>query len=269
MISFETRPATPISVVPAQAQRVVSDGRRSVQELGQGHQGKRPRWPSGRRNDYVQFVEPNHAGDSGPLCGVGLLAGNDLLASLLWAGATQAQEAVPAAADDTAPPLVTGGLSNSGDMRLTADKSTVLTTSRPYKRVSVGPAGHRRRQQHRPQSHPGHRQETRLHPTDRLGRAGPLAAASTCIVSTDLQPLHEQLPAHVPRRARSRSLPSNNAVVLGGRVPSLSVAEQAAAVASPYVRQGPQLPGSRRRPTGHAPGRASPRSPARPPQRWA
>ncbi|MGH7177388.1 MAG: type II and III secretion system protein family protein [Tepidisphaeraceae bacterium] len=149
--------------------------------------------------------------------------------------ATTAQEARNQPAPTRSAAIVAEGLDSTGKLSLMVNKGAVLTTKVAYKRVSVGapdiadvnPIG------------PGNilvtgkkAGNTQLIIWDDSDRSQIVDIQ----VAFDLDQLREQLKQMFPH-AKIEVNSLNGALALRGRVPSLEVAEQAVAVASPYSQR--------------------------------
>jgi pilus assembly protein CpaC len=129
-------------------------------------------------------------------------------------------------------PLVTTGLETNGNLRLMVNKSVTLTTSRPYKRVSVG--------------QPDIADVSTIGPTRILVNGK--KAGSTQVIVWDEQDNSQMIDVLVQanmsalRELYARLLPSSKidivdndgTVALTGRVPNLQAAEQAQQLAAGY-----------------------------------
>jgi pilus assembly protein CpaC len=143
----------------------------------------------------------------------------------------------PAEASNPTTAPVTGsmigdGLAHDGAIRLTVNKSTVVTTTRPYKQVSIG--------------QPEIADVNMIGPNNILITAKKAGTTQLIIwddqnqsqvadinVSLDLGALQTQLSSMFPNtKIEVQSL--NGAVALRGRVPDLQTAEQATSAAAPF-----------------------------------
>jgi pilus assembly protein CpaC len=129
-------------------------------------------------------------------------------------------------------PMIGDGLANDGSIRLTVNKSTVVTTTRPYKQVSVG--------------QPEIADVNTIGPNNILITAKKAGSTQLIIwddqnqsqvadiqVTLDLGALQSQLNSMFPgTKIEVQSL--NGAVALKGRVPDLQTAEQASSAAAPF-----------------------------------
>ncbi len=128
--------------------------------------------------------------------------------------------------------LVTEGAGSTGTLKMTVNKTTVISTKTPYKRISVGnpeiadvnPIG--------PASilvtakKPG---STQLIIWDDADRSQVL----DILVNFDLASLNEQLRLMFPG-SKIEAIDANGAIALRGHVPSLEVSQQAMTIAGPY-----------------------------------
>lgn len=127
--------------------------------------------------------------------------------------------------------LITESL-NQGELKLMVNKSVVLKTTRPYKRVSA--------------AQPEIADVTPISPTSLLLTAKKAGDTQLVVwddadhsqmidvaVEFDLGGLQKQLKTMFPE-AKIEAVHANGAIVLRGRVSNLNVAEQAAQVAAPY-----------------------------------
>jgi pilus assembly protein CpaC len=128
--------------------------------------------------------------------------------------------------------LIVGGVDQAGQLSLTVNRTAVLTTAAPYKRVSVGNPDVVDFNAIAPTSilvtakKPG---VTQLIVWDEAERSQSI----DLVVMMDLRGIQEQLRAAFPD-ARIEIIEANGVIVLRGRAPSLAVAEQAAQIAAPY-----------------------------------
>jgi pilus assembly protein CpaC len=137
-----------------------------------------------------------------------------------------------ASAANTGQPIVVGGLGESGDIKLLVNKSVVLTTSRPYKRLSVG--------------------QPDIFEANAIGQNKILVTAKKpgstqlilwddqdnsqmvdVLVQSDLRALREMYPVLFPS-AKIDVMNNEGTIALTGHVPSLETAEQAATLAQSY-----------------------------------
>lgn len=164
--------------------------------------------------------------------------------ALMFGAATNATIAVaqqspaPTAAAPTARSnanIVSDGLNSSGGLRLTVNKSAVLTTKVPYKTASIG--------------NPAIADINLIGPGNVLVTAKAAGTTQLIIwdqsehsqvvditVEVDLDGLQGQLKAMFPNTTIEVAQ-LNGAIALKGRVPSIEVATQATAVASPYSQK--------------------------------
>lgn len=126
-----------------------------------------------------------------------------------------------------------GKIVNDADtIRLTVNKSKVVSTTRPYKRVSIG--------------QPDVAEVTPVNPTSVLltaRKAGSTqlilwddadrAQVMEVVVAYDTQALNDQLRSTFPG-SQVEAVAGNGAIVLRGHVPNLTVADQATQLAGPY-----------------------------------
>jgi pilus assembly protein CpaC len=146
----------------------------------------------------------------------------------------QQRPAAPTTAPASTPPnrLVADGLGNDGKVRLMVNKTTMLTTTQPYKQVSVGNADVA--------------DVTMLSPTNILITAKKPGSTQMMIwddanrtqvadivIGMDLESLQGELNAAFPGY-KITATSMNGAVRLSGVVPDLKSAEQAANMAQPY-----------------------------------
>jgi pilus assembly protein CpaC len=147
--------------------------------------------------------------------------------------ATQPAAQVSAQADEKR--LVESGIGANGKLELTLNKTAVISTRTPYKRVSVG--------------QPEIADVNPIAPTSLLVTAKKAGTTQLIIwddsersqvvdisVMHDLAQLEDQLKEMFPDSKISVE-GANGSVVLRGRVPSLQVAEQVAELAAPYVTE--------------------------------
>ena len=131
-----------------------------------------------------------------------------------------------------APSIIAKGLTANGDIALMVNKSTVLSTRVPYKRVSIG--------------QPDIADVNLVGPSEILLTAKKPGSTQLIMwddqdrsqvidvnISFDLKGLEAQLQAMFPKAA-IKAESANGTIVLRGHVPSLQIAQQATAVASPY-----------------------------------
>ena len=129
-------------------------------------------------------------------------------------------------------PLVVGGLSEQNDIKLLVNKSVVLTTSRPYRRLSVG--------------QPDIFEANAIGPTKILVTAKKAGSTQLIIwdegdnsqmvdvlVQSDLRALRELYPTLFPS-AKIDVVNNEGTIALTGHVPNLETAEQAATLANSY-----------------------------------
>jgi pilus assembly protein CpaC len=166
-----------------------------------------------------------------------VLAGLALSATSLGADAPATQE-ITAAQPTTQPTsratgsLVSNGLSPSGNISLMVNKSQVITTRVPYKRVSI--------------AQPDIADVTLVGANEVLVTAKKAGATQLIlwddgdhsqiidvVVTFDLRALQEQIKALFPT-SNIDATSANGTIVLRGRVPDLSTAQQAVQVATPY-----------------------------------
>ncbi|MGH7178843.1 MAG: type II and III secretion system protein family protein [Tepidisphaeraceae bacterium] len=134
-----------------------------------------------------------------------------------------------------AEPLVSGGVGADGRIHLTLNKSTVITTRRPQKRISIG--------------EPSIVDVNGISPTRILLTAKKIGSTQVIvwdeqdqsqsidvIVSADVSGLREQIDRLFPGNRMEVST-TEETIILSGRVPSLTVAQQAEALASPYGKK--------------------------------
>jgi pilus assembly protein CpaC len=142
------------------------------------------------------------------------------------------QTAAPAAPPPTDKPLIAEGVDASGQIRLTVNRSTIITTARPCKRVSV--------------AQPEVADVNIVAPTSLLLTAKKGGATQVILwdeaeraqvvdvlVSLDMAALAEQVKLLLPACKIDVSS-ANGAIVLRGRVPSAAAAEQAVQLAQSY-----------------------------------
>ena len=162
-------------------------------------------------------------------------------AALLWVGVSAAQQVEPSpstqpADDNGAAPkasLVSEGLGQDGSISLMLDKSTVLTTAEPYKRVSV--------------SQPEVADVNLVGPASILLTAKKPGTTQLIIwnddnrsqvidvnVGFDVEALRRQLKEMFPGTDINVTV-ANGTIALRGRVPNVQAAEQAVEIASPYA----------------------------------
>jgi pilus assembly protein CpaC len=154
-----------------------------------------------------------------------VLASAALLATGMPASAQQASQPGPA--------IVADGLSQTGSVNLTVNKSTVITTRSPYKRVSIG--------------QPDIADINTLAPTTILLTAKKAGTTQLILwdesdrsqvidifVEFDLKALQDQLKVMFPD-SKLDAVAMGDSVALRGRVPNLTVAEQVVAMATPYA----------------------------------
>jgi pilus assembly protein CpaC len=129
--------------------------------------------------------------------------------------------------------LITEGLDDAGKLPMMMNKSSVVVTRAPYKRVSVGSADVAEVNTIGPNNilvtakKPG---TTQLIVWDENDRSQVVDLA----VTVDITALQDQLKKMFPGSKIEASM-SNQAIVLKGQVPTLLVAEQAEALAKPYA----------------------------------
>jgi pilus assembly protein CpaC len=161
--------------------------------------------------------------------------GGAALAILLSVRASTGQDAAPGAAAPAAPAadtLVHQGTDNQGAVRIMLNKSQVLQTKVPYKRLSV--------------AQPEIADVNPLGPTTILVTGKKVGSTQVIVwddqdrsqvmdvlVGFDLADLQDQLKKSFPA-ARIEAATTGNNVLLKGRVPNLQVAEQARVLASGY-----------------------------------
>jgi pilus assembly protein CpaC len=160
------------------------------------------------------------------------ILGGTMLAALAVISPTIAQQA-----QRTAPAgsIVADGLDGTGRIKLTVNKTAVITTKVPYKRVSVGQADIA--------------DVNPIGPGNILITAKKIGSTQIIIwddaersqvidvtVEFDLQAMQDQLKAMFPD-SKIEVTTLNGTVALRGRVPNLQTAEQAVAVASPYSQK--------------------------------
>jgi pilus assembly protein CpaC len=139
-----------------------------------------------------------------------------------------AQTTPPAAA----PSIICDGLEN-GRIKITTGKSAVLTTRRPYKRISVPDADIAIAKSVGESTilvNPKKAGVTQLIVWDDNDKSQTV----DLVVSVDTAVLQEQFKALFPD-SKIDVTSANGAIVLSGRVPNTAVAEQAASVAQPYA----------------------------------
>ena len=147
-------------------------------------------------------------------------------------------------------------LSEGGGLRLAVNKSAGPHHPPAVQARQRRPARHRRRQRHRPDPHPGHRQEGRRHAAHRLGRGRQLAddRRRWCrpnLLGAARARTSVLLPEVEDRRASTTTARSR----CPARCPTSPTAEQAAAARQrATATEGAQLPRGRRRAAGHAAG---------------
>lgn len=128
--------------------------------------------------------------------------------------------------------IIVGGTDQSGQLRLTVNRTAVLTTASPYRRVSVGNPDVVDFNAIAPTSilvtakKPG---TTQLIVWDEADRSQSIDVT----VATDMRGIQDQFRTAFPD-ARIEVVEANGAIVLRGRAPSLAVAEQASQMAAPY-----------------------------------
>jgi pilus assembly protein CpaC len=155
-----------------------------------------------------------------------------LLSLLAASGPAAAQYA---AAPTTAPAIVADGAVKDGRLKLTANKTAVVNTRVPYKRVSVG--------------QPDIADVNAIGPGTILVTAKKAGNTQLIIwdeqersqavdvtVEFDLESLRDQYKLMFPD-AKIEVSAHNGAIALRGRVPSLQAAEQAVMLASPYSQK--------------------------------
>ncbi len=140
--------------------------------------------------------------------------------------------AAGAATTNTGQPIVVGGLGEGGDVKLLVNKSVVLTTSRPYRRLSVG--------------------QPDIFEANAIGQFKILVTAKKAgstqlilwdeqdnsqmvdvLVQSDLRALREMYPVLFPS-AKIDVVNNEGTIALTGHVPNLETAEQAATLAQSY-----------------------------------
>jgi pilus assembly protein CpaC len=183
---------------------------------------------------------------TGRLLLAGALAG---LSLLVYAGSSFGQQdPMPAAAPATRPAAAQGaaaqhngadliqqGLDENGQIRLTANKSVVLTVRGRYDRVSIGQPQVADVNMIGPSNilvtgkQPG---TTQMIIWDDQNRSQVVDVT----VAFDLQALQEQLRTMFPN-SKIEATSVGNAVALRGQVPNLQTAEQAVAVATPFAER--------------------------------
>lgn len=160
-------------------------------------------------------------------------AASDIFASTDEPGVVVTRGSEPAGhAGDGANAVVTEGLPAGGRLNLVVNRTTVLTTQRKYKQVSVG--------------QPEVAEVTPIGPTSVLLTAKKPGATQLIIwdesdrsqvvdvvVDMDLEALREQIARSFPG-AKVEVEAVNGAIALRGTVPSLSVADQIVASAAPF-----------------------------------
>ncbi|HEX8521738.1 MAG TPA: type II and III secretion system protein family protein [Tepidisphaeraceae bacterium] len=137
-----------------------------------------------------------------------------------------------AAAANSGQPIVTGGLGEANDIKLLVNKSVVLTTSRPYRRLSVG--------------QPDIFEANAIGPTKILVTAKKAGSTQLIIwddsdnsqmidvlVQSDLRALREMYPVLFPS-AKIDVVNNEGTIALTGHVPNLETAEQASTLAQSY-----------------------------------
>jgi pilus assembly protein CpaC len=164
---------------------------------------------------------------------IALIGGAAATALLLAVVATTAQENRPTTqpAKGPARPLVADGIAD-GTLRLTVNKSTVLTTTQPYRRVNL--------------AQPDIADLNLIGPSTILVTAKKPGATQLILwddenhsqvinvsVGFDIDELQGQLKQMFPG-SKIEATSVNGAIALRGRVPSLEIAEQAVAVTTPY-----------------------------------
>lgn len=155
-----------------------------------------------------------------------------VLMLLLLCGAAAAQVEPAPAQGRTTGNLIQDGLSDDGQLRLTVNKSVVVTTRAAYKQVSIG--------------QPDIADVNMIGPNNILVTAKSAGTTQLIVwdddnrsqvvdvvVEFDLRSLHDMLRTMFPD-ARIEAAAVGNAIALRGQVPNLEVAEQAVAVASPH-----------------------------------
>lgn len=170
-----------------------------------------------------------------------LLLGFGAASILATVKATIAQPTAPApsaarpAANAPTGAIVADGLDANGRLRLTVNKSGVVTTRTPYKRVSIG--------------QPDVADVNPIGPGNILVTARKIGSTQMIvwddadrsqvidvIVEFDLQAMQDQLKSMFPD-SKIEVTTLNGTIALRGRVPNLQTAEQAVAVASPYSQK--------------------------------
>jgi pilus assembly protein CpaC len=145
------------------------------------------------------------------------------------------QDAAPPATQATTKPssrLVAEGIGEDGRLRLTVNKTTVVTTTTPYKQVSVGQPDIADVNLIGPNNilvTAKKTGSTQLIVWDDNGRS----QVADIIVDMDLDTLNSELKSMFPGSKITVS-PMNGAIALRGQVADLKTAEQAVSVAGPY-----------------------------------
>lgn len=149
-----------------------------------------------------------------------------LMLTAIGSGVVHAVETVPPVS------VIRSGVDSAGAVRLTVNKSTLLTTRTPYRRVSV--------------AQPEIADVNPINASDVLLTAKKVGTTQLIIwddndhsqvvdvtVGQDLTPLRDQLKATFPDHP-IEVVAMGGSVGLRGRVPTLTIAEQAVAMAQPY-----------------------------------
>ncbi|HVT91135.1 MAG TPA: type II and III secretion system protein family protein [Tepidisphaeraceae bacterium] len=160
------------------------------------------------------------------------LLGGAMVAVLAVVQATTAQQATAPQSSNAQGAIVSDGVDGTGRIKLTVNKTAVITTKVPYKRVSVGQADIA--------------DVNPIGPGNILVTAKKIGSTQVIIwddaersqvidvtVEFDLQAMQDQLKAMFPD-SKIEVTTLNGTVALRGRVPNLQTAEQAVAIASPY-----------------------------------
>jgi len=140
--------------------------------------------------------------------------------------------AVAQATKPAAPSYVTDGLGADGKIKLVVNRSQLLTTKTPYKRVNVSQAEIADVNTISPNSllvtakKPGTTQLILWDDNDK-------AQVIEVLVDFDLVTLNEQFKTSFPD-AKIEATAANGSIMLKGRAPNLIVADQAGALAAPY-----------------------------------
>jgi pilus assembly protein CpaC len=164
-----------------------------------------------------------------------IFAGAALLALVTAAAPVYGQAtpaATPAATTRPANALIAEGVGADGKVRLTVNKTIVLTTTKPYKQVSVGQADVADVNLINPNSilvTAKKTGSTQLIVWDDNNRS----QVADIVVSIDLESLQAELSSMFPG-AKITANSMNGAVSLRGQVPDLKTADQAATMAAPY-----------------------------------